>query len=276
MNSFNLSIFVGGEIVDEQSRKVRLKLDLFHHFYPLMTYHSIAKERIPLIRYSQCVVNRGAYTYCPIMVFETLICLVISFISSPSRTNCHQVNPIIKCTTTIQRSRSLSFLSEDDIQATGPLENGARCPEVWGFDGTTPQDGTNENGVRKKKKLWVFTDISSNALQSVAEHQEHRDSALQATKADSGGQLEINSFFLHSFLSPLLVHFCLLPFTFISLPIKGKGKDSKKAVGDEEACPSLLDIRVGEVLEVLPHPSSDTLYVEKIDVGEEAPRQIVR
>ena len=59
-------------------------------------------------------------------------------------------------------------------------------------------------------------------------------------------------------------------------PAKAAGKAPPQKKGDEDACPSLLDIRVGEVLEVEAHPSSDTLYVEKINVGEAQPRQIVR
>eukprot|EP01099_Mayorella_cantabrigiensis_P008230 TRINITY_DN762_c0_g1_i4.p1 TRINITY_DN762_c0_g1~~TRINITY_DN762_c0_g1_i4.p1 ORF type:complete len:561 (-),score=173.88 TRINITY_DN762_c0_g1_i4:219-1850(-) len=38
---------------------------------------------------------------------------------------------------------------------------------------------------------------------------------------------------------------------------------------------SRLDIRVGKIVEVERHPDADTLYVEKIDVGEEKPRTIV-
>ena len=38
---------------------------------------------------------------------------------------------------------------------------------------------------------------------------------------------------------------------------------------------SKLDIRVGRIVEVGRHPEADKLYVEKIDVGEAQPRQIV-
>lgn len=38
---------------------------------------------------------------------------------------------------------------------------------------------------------------------------------------------------------------------------------------------SRLEIRVGKVLECGPHPDADTLYVEKVDVGEDEPRTIV-
>lgn len=39
--------------------------------------------------------------------------------------------------------------------------------------------------------------------------------------------------------------------------------------------PHRLDIRVGQIVEVSKHPDADTLYVEKIDLGEDAPRTIV-
>ena len=36
-----------------------------------------------------------------------------------------------------------------------------------------------------------------------------------------------------------------------------------------------LDIRVGKIVEVGPHPDADSLYVEKIDLGEAEPRTVV-
>lgn len=38
---------------------------------------------------------------------------------------------------------------------------------------------------------------------------------------------------------------------------------------------SRLEIRVGKILKCEPHPDADTLYVEKVDVGEKEPRTIV-
>ena len=57
-------------------------------------------------------------------------------------------------------------------------------------------------------------------------------------------------------------------------------KKAKKG-GGAEATPakdpdvSLLDIRVGHILSAEQHPEADGLYVEQIDVGEDAPRTIV-
>ena len=36
-----------------------------------------------------------------------------------------------------------------------------------------------------------------------------------------------------------------------------------------------LNMKVGKIVEVSKHPDSDKLYVEKIDLGEPAPRTIV-
>lgn len=43
----------------------------------------------------------------------------------------------------------------------------------------------------------------------------------------------------------------------------------------DEITPSRLDIRVGKIVEVSKHPDADSLYVEKIDLGEDKPRTIV-
>lgn len=52
---------------------------------------------------------------------------------------------------------------------------------------------------------------------------------------------------------------------------KGPAKNSDP----EELVPSRVDLRVGKVLRVEKHPEADTLYVEKVDVGEPEPRTVV-
>ncbi|XP_036302288.1 tyrosine--tRNA ligase, cytoplasmic isoform X2 [Pipistrellus kuhlii] len=52
---------------------------------------------------------------------------------------------------------------------------------------------------------------------------------------------------------------------------KGPAKNSEP----EEVVPSRLDIRVGKIISVDKHPDADSLYVEKIDVGEAEPRTVV-
>ncbi|XP_006631409.2 tyrosine--tRNA ligase, cytoplasmic isoform X1 [Lepisosteus oculatus] len=56
---------------------------------------------------------------------------------------------------------------------------------------------------------------------------------------------------------------------------KGPAKGNPKNPEEEEIVPSRLDIRVGKVLSVEKHPDADSLYVEKIDVGEAQPRTVV-
>lgn len=57
---------------------------------------------------------------------------------------------------------------------------------------------------------------------------------------------------------------------------KAAVKGAPKAGGeDEELAPSRLDIRVGKVISVEKHPDADSLYLEKIDVGEAEPRTVV-
>jgi len=46
-------------------------------------------------------------------------------------------------------------------------------------------------------------------------------------------------------------------------------------VASAEPTIDLLDIRVGKVVEVGPHPDADSLYVEKIDLGESEHRTVV-
>lgn len=63
-------------------------------------------------------------------------------------------------------------------------------------------------------------------------------------------------------------------------PSKTKtGKGAKAGGGeggeDDELAPSRLDIRVGKIISVDKHPDADSLYLEKIDVGEPEPRTVV-
>ncbi|WVQ93005.1 methionine-tRNA ligase, beta subunit [Kwoniella sp. CBS 9459] len=56
-----------------------------------------------------------------------------------------------------------------------------------------------------------------------------------------------------------------------------KEKPAKAQPAKEEPTgpmPSMIDMRVGKVLDVKRHPDADSLYVESIDVGEEEPRTV--
>ncbi|KAG5872891.1 hypothetical protein JTB14_037369 [Gonioctena quinquepunctata] len=54
-----------------------------------------------------------------------------------------------------------------------------------------------------------------------------------------------------------------------------KNVSSAGTAASDELVPSRLDIRIGKIVEVAKHPEADSLYVEKIDLGEEKPRTIV-
>lgn len=68
--------------------------------------------------------------------------------------------------------------------------------------------------------------------------------------------------------------------TGVAAPAAKGGKKGPPAAPVEEEFDHVvdftkMDIRVGEVLKVWPHPTTDRLFVEEIDVGEAAPRQVV-
>jgi len=60
-------------------------------------------------------------------------------------------------------------------------------------------------------------------------------------------------------------------------PAKKEAPPKDAAAGPErtEIDISWADIRVGKIVDAVPHPESDKLYVETIDLGEDAPRQIL-
>ncbi|KAF8798791.1 nucleic acid-binding protein [Phlegmacium glaucopus] len=60
-------------------------------------------------------------------------------------------------------------------------------------------------------------------------------------------------------------------------PTSKKGNVAKPLAADEgEPVPSMIDLRVGHIVDVIKHPDADGLYVEQIDLGEEAgPRTVV-
>jgi aminoacyl tRNA synthase complex-interacting multifunctional protein 1 len=65
-------------------------------------------------------------------------------------------------------------------------------------------------------------------------------------------------------------------------PKDGKKKEKKEKPAKAPAAPatpavpvpSMIDLRVGKVLDVKRHPDADSLYVESIDVGEAEPRTV--
>jgi tyrosyl-tRNA synthetase len=58
-------------------------------------------------------------------------------------------------------------------------------------------------------------------------------------------------------------------------PPPPKVRRASERQAGEEISPQRLDIRIGKIVEVSRHPDAESLYVEKIDVGEAVPRTIV-
>jgi len=55
----------------------------------------------------------------------------------------------------------------------------------------------------------------------------------------------------------------------------GSGKAAASADDAGEPAPSMIDLRVGHIVDVKKHPDADGLYIEQIDIGEETPRTVV-
>lgn len=53
-------------------------------------------------------------------------------------------------------------------------------------------------------------------------------------------------------------------------------KNAPKQENAADDGPHRLDIRIGRIVEVEMHPDADTLYVEKIDLGESEPRTVIQ
>ncbi|CAH1636429.1 unnamed protein product [Spodoptera littoralis] len=54
-----------------------------------------------------------------------------------------------------------------------------------------------------------------------------------------------------------------------------KPKEKSEPAGDSIVDVRKLDFRIGKIIDVNKHPDADTLYVEKIDCGEDKPRTVV-
>lgn len=85
----------------------------------------------------------------------------------------------------------------------------------------------------------------------------------------------------HFSLANSFIHdFILIFFSWTKLPSTGEKKEKKQqpAAGSSDSKPvdvSRLDLRVGCIITAEKHPDADSLYVEKVDVGEASPRTVV-
>jgi methionine--tRNA ligase beta chain len=105
------------------------------------------------------------------------------------------------------------------------------------------------------------------------------------TKATTGIRLEGRKGLLknrQAFVRPLMVPSALTSF-FVSShrsyctaeTTVSKQTTKKSQPKQPQVSIGVLDIRVGRILHIERHPQADTLYVEKIDVGEAEPRTII-
>lgn len=76
-------------------------------------------------------------------------------------------------------------------------------------------------------------------------------------------------------MTNLMVYFRALSAKAYPTAKETSKKGAPAATEPVEDGPHRLDIRVGKIVEVSKHPDADSLYVEKIDLGEAIPRTIV-
>ncbi|KAI8610503.1 tRNA synthetases class I-domain-containing protein [Chytriomyces sp. MP71] len=103
--------------------------------------------------------------------------------------------------------------------------------------------------------------------------QAFRDKKLHPADLKSGAAEALNGL-----LEPIRKEFedpDLVELTNKAYPSADKKAAAKDAADDNAGIISKLDIVVGRILEVAHHPDADSLYVEKIDVGEAEPRTVV-
>ena len=70
-----------------------------------------------------------------------------------------------------------------------------------------------------------------------------------------------------------------MPGRIVNVVLGAPGGEKKPDAPAADAAPvalpfELMDVRVGKIVEAWPHPDSDKLWCEKIDVGEDEPREI--
>ncbi|XP_060079508.1 tyrosine--tRNA ligase, cytoplasmic-like [Ylistrum balloti] len=88
--------------------------------------------------------------------------------------------------------------------------------------------------------------------------------------------------YLNELLEPIRAEFStdeLKKLTGRAYPVEKKKKPGQKGAAgtatEDTLTPDRLDLRVGKLLSVKKHPDADSLYVESVDLGEEAPRTVV-
>ncbi|XP_043272571.1 tyrosine--tRNA ligase, cytoplasmic isoform X2 [Venturia canescens] len=146
-----------------------------------------------------------------------------------------------------------------------------------------------ENGILAFSKHVIFPLMKEGELYNVPrsaefggdvtyENYEQLEAAFAKEEIHPGDLKAAVEFYINRLLDPIRKEFSsdqkLKSLSAKAYPAPSKNK--QQAPANVEVDPSRLDIRVGKIVEVSKHPDADSLYVEKIDLGEEnGPRTIV-
>nr|XP_022290160.1 tyrosine--tRNA ligase, cytoplasmic-like [Crassostrea virginica]XP_022290161.1 tyrosine--tRNA ligase, cytoplasmic-like [Crassostrea virginica] len=110
---------------------------------------------------------------------------------------------------------------------------------------------------------------------------EELESAFAAEKVHPGDLKAAVEGYLNELLEPIRKEFESAENKKLvaqAYPVEKKKKPGQQgggSKGTDDLVPSLLDLRVGKILEVKKHPDAESLYVETVDVGEGTPRTVV-
>uniref|UniRef100_A0AAR2L736 Tyrosine--tRNA ligase n=1 Tax=Pygocentrus nattereri TaxID=42514 RepID=A0AAR2L736_PYGNA len=169
-------------------------------------------------------------------------------------------------------------------------------PMVPGLTGTKMSSSEEESKIDlldkkddvKKKLKKAFCEpgnIQNNGILSFVKHVLFPLSSEFVIKRDPkwGGDKVYTSYEeVEKDFAEEVVHFCncMKHYSYQAYPEPTKNKfaakgNPKNATEEDDVVPSRLDLRVGKVISVEKHPDADSLYLEKIDVGEEQPRTVV-
>ncbi|XP_014603079.1 PREDICTED: tyrosine--tRNA ligase, cytoplasmic isoform X1 [Polistes canadensis] len=142
----------------------------------------------------------------------------------------------------------------------------------------------NDNGILTFSKHVIFSLLKKGESYNVPRSKdfggdisfstyEELETAFAKEEIHPGDLKNAAEIYINRLLDPIRKEFDTCP-KLKSLVSKAYPPQKQKVV--DEIVPSRLDIRVGKIVDVKKHPDADSLYVEKIDLGENnGPRTIV-
>ncbi|KAG8761244.1 G4 quadruplex nucleic acid binding protein [Serendipita sp. 396] len=163
----------------------------------------------------------------------------------------------------------------DHIQNNASIRSNAAAPDLVSFDfGNAPkQERKAEAPVKKKKEKkeaadTEATEVASSSAKGKAPVRKAEEAAsTEQAPANTSGKKEKKEKTKKEATS--------------TAEGSKKGESSKATAGAGTAesgdpIPSMIDLRVGHIVDVKVHPDADSLYVEQIDLGEEGgPRTVI-